>query len=286
MGVSLSHQSKTNLLDIVGHHFADTLIDEIKAGKKLQGVGDNWDLRINVHEMQLGNQNIDLHYFASSLIVERVPSKDLSAVAPRKDVRSLANSAFLLNSNESMKLREDFKVLVGRVLVENVTHLSFMKSIIPTHIPHDYQREMALQSVIVPLSMQLKDEKKYDDVVDILDYYEQELEDIYAKAGVIQKPAETKGSLNQQKPTSIEGLTSAADQPGAHCNKADENDHMKAITVPFGGDQMTRVRFAGAKDLRSGAHTAKERLDHCSPFFSAPFHTKMAFVQVQNRIYF
>ena len=28
-------------MDVVGHHFADTLIDEIKAGKKLQGVGDN-----------------------------------------------------------------------------------------------------------------------------------------------------------------------------------------------------------------------------------------------------
>ena len=103
--------------------------------------------------------------------------------------------------------------------------------------------------------MQLKDEKKYNDVVEILDYYEQELENIYAKAGVIQKPAETKEG---QKPTSIEGLTSAADQPGAHSNKADDNDHMKAIAVPFGGDQMTRVRFAGAKDLRSGAHTAKE----------------------------
>jgi hypothetical protein len=51
MSFSLSHQGKNNLLDIVGHHFADTLIDEIKAGKKLQGISDNWDLRINVHEM-------------------------------------------------------------------------------------------------------------------------------------------------------------------------------------------------------------------------------------------
>ncbi len=130
-----------------------------------------------------------------------------------------------------------------------------MKSIIPTHIPHDYEREMPLKSIIVPLAMQLKDEKKYNDIVDILDYYEQELEDIYTKAGFIEKPAITK---EDQTPTSTEGQTSAADQPGAHCNKADDNAHMKAISVPFGGYQMTRDRFASIKDLRSGAHTAKE----------------------------
>lgn len=176
------------------------------------------------------------------------------------------------------------RVLVGRVLVENITHLSFMKSIISTHIHHDYEREMALESTIVPLSMILKDEKKYDDVVDILDYYEQELEDIYAKAGIIEKPAETK---EVKKLASIEGQTSAVDQPQAHFNKMDDDDHMKAaIAVPFGGDQMTRVRFVGTRDLRSGTHTAKERLDHCSPFFLAPFHMKIAFVQVQYTLYF
>ncbi len=56
---------------------------------------------------------------------------------------------------------------------------------------------------------------------------------------------------------------------------------MKGISIPFGGDQMIQVRFASAKDLRSGAHIAKQRLEHCSPFFSVPFDTKMSFVQVQ-----
>ena len=41
MGFSLSHQSKINLLDMIGDHFADGLIEEIKSGKKLQGTGDN-----------------------------------------------------------------------------------------------------------------------------------------------------------------------------------------------------------------------------------------------------
>ena len=70
------------------------------------------------------------------------------------------------------------------------------------------------------------------------------------------------------------------DQPGGHFNPNDVNDHMKDISVPFGGDQVTRVRFVGAKDLRQGCHSAKDRFDHVSPFPIELFHTKMSFLQV------
>ena len=53
---------------------------------------------------------------------------------------------------------------------------STSKVFVPQHISHKYQQEMAKKSTIIPLPMQMKDEKKYEDVVDILDSYEQELE--------------------------------------------------------------------------------------------------------------
>jgi hypothetical protein len=183
---------------------------------------------------------------------------------------------------EAIKLREDFKVLVVRVLVTNIPQLSFLKSIIPEHIPHKYQQEMVKKSMIIPLPMQMKDEKKYEDVADILDSYEQELEDIYIRAGIIRKP---KGPEQEQPVRITSGESATPDQEAAHFNKDDANDHMKGISVPFGGDQMTRVRFAGAKDLRAGAHTAKQRFNHCSPFVSELFHTKMAYVQVKINKY-
>ena len=71
---------------------------------------------------------------------------------------------------------------------------------IPEHILHKYQKEMWEKPIIVPLPMQLKDEKKYSDVVDILDYYENKLEDIYTKVKVIEKPAK-----QNEQPVSIEG---------------------------------------------------------------------------------
>jgi len=162
------------------------VVDEVKQGKRIQGTGDNWDYRIQAHDMTSDNQNIDLHYFASNIIVERVPCEGLSQNSPQKDIITLPNEDFLLNAEETQKLREDFKVLVGRVLVEFIPALAFLKSVIPTHIEHRFQKEMAQKSAIIPLPMQFKNEKKYDDVVDILCSYENTIEDIYVKAGTVQ----------------------------------------------------------------------------------------------------
>ena len=141
MGFCLSHTSKIKLLDILGNHFADIAIDQVRLGNKLQGTGDNWDMKIRPHDMLSTHQNTDLHYFASNLIVERVPCDNLSRTSPQKDLLSLPNSAFLLSMAEATKLKEDFKVLVARVLVTNIPQLSFLKSIVPQHIPHKYQQK-------------------------------------------------------------------------------------------------------------------------------------------------
>ena len=83
MGFSLGRSSKLKLLDMIGGHFADKVIEQVKHGKRLQGTGDNWDIRINAHDMRSTHQNVDLHYFASNLIVERIPTDpQLSTVSP------------------------------------------------------------------------------------------------------------------------------------------------------------------------------------------------------------
>lgn len=268
------------MLDEIGGHFADEAVEMVKKGCKMQGTGDNWDFRITAHDMRKEHQNKDMHYFASNLIFDRVPTPDHLSVAPKHDIKSLKNSAFLLSTVESKKLWENYKVIISRILVEYLPAFSIFKNIVPTHIDHAHQDEMSKKSVIVPLPIQMKDEKNYADVVDILSAYENAIEDIYVKAGVIKEPDKEvirSGSLKDNTTLSH----SRPDQPGAHVTSEDSSDHMKGISVPFGGDQLTRVRFAGAKDLCAGAHTAKDRFDHCSPFKIELWHTKASFLQVK-----
>lgn len=286
LGFTLSHRSKLSLLDIVGGHFNDEAVKLVKQGKQMQGTGDNWDFRIKAHDMRSNNQNKDVHYFASNLVFERVPVPEkLSDVTPKRNIRTLPNSFFLLSDQEATKLRENFKVLVARVFVDVIAFLHFLKQVVPKHIHHPYLKETAQKSVIVPMPMQMKDEKNYSDVVDILSFYEDSLEEVYVKAGIAQVPTATTSNMNPLSngtETTMPMTHSRPDQPSAHSVKYDKADHMNGVSVPFGGDQMTRVRFAGAKDLRAGGHTAKDRFDHCSPFIGELWHTKMAFLQVKK----
>ncbi|CAB3993287.1 Hypothetical predicted protein [Paramuricea clavata] len=209
MGFSMSHTSKMNMLDLIGGHFSDKVVEEVTCAKKIQGIGDNWDVKIHAHDMLSTNQNTDLHYFASNLIVERVPSENRSNVSPQLKISSPHNTAFLLDNNEANKLRDDIKVLLGRVLLQKIPHLSFLKHVIPNHA-HLYKKEMSKKSIIVPLPMMMKDEK----------------------TDVIKKPVE---DTNSETPPIIGRQSASADQARAHFNKDDEKDYMKKISVSFGG---------------------------------------------------
>ncbi|CAB4038532.1 Hypothetical predicted protein [Paramuricea clavata] len=87
-------ESKINILDMIGNHFSDSVVEAVKDEKKLQGTGDNWDMKIHVHDMRSTNQNQDLHYFASNLIVERVPCQNLSTTSPRRNISARSQILF------------------------------------------------------------------------------------------------------------------------------------------------------------------------------------------------
>ena len=134
---------------------------------------------------------------------------------------------------------------------------------------------MSSRSLVIPFPVLMKDKKKYADLVHVLDQLEVWLHELYAKAGLC-SPLQAGSAQSSQ---TIEGSVSARPgQPQAHVPPVlDANDPLPA--VPCHGDQLTRVRLAGAKD-RAGSHTAEDRLDHLYPFRIVDWHTKRSFLKV------
>lgn len=271
MGICLSHSSKDILLQLIGGHFSDQAVVKLKEGKVLRGTGDNWDLRILKGQMRKENCNLDLHLFASNLIENRVSFTHLPNDVPKGDISSLSRSKFSLSHIEWAKYRESSKVLVGRIIVEFFPKFNFFKKILPDHIPHVYSQEMKEKSTIISLPIIDANEASYSDCVKILRQYESWIAELYHKAGILDELPEADNPPVPNGPAQ-------AGQTYAHTNFT-ENDPMKDMKIMFGGDQLTRVRFAGAKDLLKGTHTPTDRLEHCSPFKIGMWHAKASLLQ-------
>ena len=57
--------------------------------------------------------------------------------------------------------RERYKVFLRKILSNNFELFRFLNAVVPDHTPCQYQQEMANQSVVIPLPVLMKDEKKY-----------------------------------------------------------------------------------------------------------------------------
>ena len=269
---------KYKIQDEVGTHFLDHAVELVKKGKTFVFVLDNIDWDVKVHDMRSDEQNRSVHAVATSMVFDRVTCDHLPDDGPKKNLAHCnLKDTLSLTDEEKRCTRERYKVLIGRIIIESLPAFDFLKTVVPGHTPCQYQEEMSTKSVVVPLPVLMKDEKKYAELVDVLDQLEVWTHEICSKAGLCD-PADP----DHVPPGPPVAAPSRPDQPSSHVPPVPEiDDPLANVKVPCFGDQLTRVRLAGARDLRAGCHTPQDRLDHLYPFRIVDWHSKRSFLKVQ-----
>ena len=274
----LSTSKKHVILDDIGQHFLDCAVHLVKAGKKFVYVVDNIDWEEKVHDMRQDYQNKSVHAVATSIVFSRVSSNQLPDNGPQKDIHKCNVREVVSMSAEELKdIQYRYRMFVARLLIEKFSELASLHSLLASEIElkHEHSDVTANKSEIMTLPILMKDEKKYSDCVDVLDQLEEWMHDIYKASGLYK---ETKSPATSG---SVQEMSTQPDQPRGHVPPAQsENDPLAGIKIPCYGDELTRVRFAGARHLSAGCHTAKQHLDHLYPYRIVGWHTKRSFLKV------
>ena len=180
------------------------------------------------------------HAFGSIAIVQDINFDHLLDVSPQVPRHLLRVQDFLPGVADWDRICNDYVILMARVAAKSIPALNFVGDVLPQHITGPMSDQLVNKSKVITLPVLFKNEQRYDDVVDILQMYENEIREVYNKAG------------------------------------KDGDDYK----VHIGGDQLTRERFSGAKRLRIGAQDGFHAFRHLGPITFEFFHMLMNLLQV------
>ena len=103
---------------------------------------DNLDYHQEVHYMTEENQNEDKHCITMMSTENRVSGNHLSDEPLTDGVLEMENGNCLPSHLDNAKQRENYIILVERIIATNVPCLNFPLDVTTPHIPHCYRREM------------------------------------------------------------------------------------------------------------------------------------------------
>ena len=115
----------------------------------IQLVGDNVDIHQYASRQTMEQRDQDHHWFHIIAVRDCVVDDTLSTAEPTTDITQLPLQTFLPSVNDCKQLHDEFVVLVGRVLVKNLSAFKSLATLVPEHIPHKYSSLVTQKSEIV-----------------------------------------------------------------------------------------------------------------------------------------
>jgi hypothetical protein len=187
--ITLTGDSKINLLKEYGKYNMDNICKDISSGKDGKLNGDNLDIYVHTNDIRMQNSNKDYHFFASDWTPYRLTNADfqnhesVKEVIAQRQREEVSAENFLVKQEERELFLDYLSVILGRVMMENCEHFKWLNAILPKHFLHKLSDVMSRKTTSHVLPIMLKNESNYDDCISILDSYMTQLKDWYNKAG-------------------------------------------------------------------------------------------------------
>ena len=113
-------------------------------------VGDNCDLRTKCRTTSRTRTTKDQHLFLTLAVRNRVIGDETSEFGYHKD-KEYCPAEYLPSVDDNLKLRDEFKILIGQTLKQHLEEMSWLDKFIPDHITHEYTKETTCKSEIVSM---------------------------------------------------------------------------------------------------------------------------------------
>eukprot|EP00794_Sanderia_malayensis_P013248 gene13248-biopygen10567 len=111
-------------------------------------VGDNCDIRTKKRITNRLSTGEDMHLYILVAMQNRIKGDAKSEFGRRKD-QVLCPSKFVPSVDDNLKLRQDFRNIVGNILIKYIKELDWMRKYVPTHIAHEYSKFTKKKSSVV-----------------------------------------------------------------------------------------------------------------------------------------
>lgn len=180
MGGTTSYTGASRIIDEVGKHNHDEIVDFVRDGGKIRLIGDNINIHVGVKNQRLNHHSNMLNWFASAIITQSNPFSELNYQLMVKQKIFLRK--LLIQQKDDKILKNDYGVHISGIAKELCPHLQFLHGNAKDIIKGEYTDTLQKKNLVVPLPTLPLNEQKYAEVVDILNSYESTLSEIFTAA--------------------------------------------------------------------------------------------------------
>ena len=108
-----------NIMHDLGSNLSSIIKAKVDSGQELRVVFDNFDFRILTNIILCNHRNSDMHWIAQYVTFDSVPSSQLDDLKPIvPDNKDFDNVNYLMSKTELDQQRDNYIILVARVLIE------------------------------------------------------------------------------------------------------------------------------------------------------------------------